>query len=966
MDLPHNDEYWPGADHFVVSDSSDGLSTIFYPRGRDGITARFPSRVVVRYLASELHSAPGFCPAGADAEPRKVPTGSSSRGTVLRTFVRIMAWDPLWIVQRHPHFAALLGPAPEADWERPEICQAPDIIHGCFDPIHTCERCCDLSKGPMGDTVCWAGWMTYQKCCGPASRRWGGCGWRTGADLWAHDYYSLTPPRLHSAAQCQQRCEEDPDCGGFTYIPRGWNPTGCQLPLAAILSLRYTCLLRAGADLPPTPHRGMIWGPRDCEVGNPDDECFELGGDRLSYELEIRHNVPDALACRALCRERGACQAFAYYPHDYDGETRPGCILPTAVHAYWETRCLLKSVVTGGSEELFLPLGSAISGVRQCVPAAPWFEGASPSRRKGESVLAVDGNYSLEGCYTRGPWRFDFDAEYIVTGVVFWTGGVSDLHYRPLRRYVVSLVGVNGSASDEAICGTADETPAGRPSRVSCEPSASSARGLLVRAFAGTSKGIEEEVDFSLCEVELRVEPVPCTDLINEALLVGAWEVRIFNPGGARLLPTSSPAASACERRGGSLISVAARGDRAVCAEASCAPTACLEAFDTNIQAYADFSGFSVWDASIEKAADLCGQLDGPSGTGRFFEATVRVHEAATEDGGGGAVATMHFGFCAPGICIDDAAAAVASRIAGGKGVVPSQLPPGTTISIQNVRLFARWEDVDLDFLVAGFARSGTHSVQGNLAKHPACQVSREELTFNWGFLPMRAQIDGYNRIFQQDDVRDGTEPKGRLLRGGKGEGVVLSSRLLRLLARAPKLRLIVVVREPVEWLESIYNLRALGCRQQGHCPSIPTLDDVILNGASFEDVRVDYAEHSRAVEDAIRYFPPSSGRLLLLEFELLRARPQEFFDRICDFLGIAHFPANFSFDRYAQGDRKAYTADGTKADLCADSRLRPALTALKERLAGRDEHRRLAQLLATAGAPWVSSRLLLGRTHCD
>lgn len=42
----------------------------------------------------------------------------------------------------------------------------------------------------------------------------------------AHDYYSLTPPRLHSAAQCQQRCEEDADCGGWTYFPEASRSSG--------------------------------------------------------------------------------------------------------------------------------------------------------------------------------------------------------------------------------------------------------------------------------------------------------------------------------------------------------------------------------------------------------------------------------------------------------------------------------------------------------------------------------------------------------------------------------------------------------------------------------------------------------------------------------------------------------------------------------------------------------------------
>lgn len=871
------------------------------------------------------------------------------------------------MVRRYPHFAALAGPAPAAEWDRPRPCDAEDVTHGCFDEEHSCERCCDLNKGPAGDNLCWAGWMTYQKCCGPASRRWAGCGWQRGADYWAHEYYSLTPPRLHSAAQCQQRCAEDPDCGGWTYFPKDWQPHACRLPLAAVLAMRRSCLLRQslGEDVLPTPHRGVLWGPRDCrDPADPLGGCLVHGVDRLSLEMEISQGVADARACRSLCQQRDGCKAFAYFPADYAGDVDDSCIMPPAAYVFWHTRCLLKSHATHAEREWFVPMGNVVHGSRSCLVAAPWLQRrieALEQAGKGELLpdvfLAVDGDYGRSHCSRSNPWRVDFDAEYEVFGVTMWLGDLASLQDRELRTYTVSLVAVRDGQELEVLCGQSSESSAARPLAVACGAGAvGGVRGLVVRADGrGAGGGL---TPLALCEVEAVVEPVRCEAVIAEAVTIGAWERRVFPPGAARQLPASSSAGQACERYGGGLVAVEAKGGAAVCVEATCIPSTCLETFDARWQEFAAVSGLSLWDPNLEVAAERCDALGGD-----YYEVTVSVY-GATADGSEPVPAIMHFGFCAPGDCGEDAAATIALRLAAGRGVVLEHLPPGTQVSIQNVRPFARWEDVKLDFLIAGFARSGTHSVQGNLALHPECHISEKELTFNWGSLPMRGQVHEYERYFATPPAASNSPAAAPRLRGGKGEGVALSPRLLRLLRKVPNLKLVIVLREPVEWLESLYNLRARGCRQDSHCAGeVPSIDQVILEGARFEDVRVEYAELAQSVEDALTHFPPDSGRLLVLEFELLRARPREFFDRLCDFLGISRFPANFSFTAHATDDRKAYTADGTKADLCS----RPtALAALRQRLAARGEHRRLAELLARAGAPWVSSRLVLGKDHCD
>lgn len=199
---------------------------------------------------------------------------------------------------------------------------------------------------------------------------------------------------------------------------------------------------------------------------------------------------------------------------------------------------------------------------------------------------------------------------------------------------------------------------------------------------------------------------------------------------------------------------------------------------------------------------------------------------------------------------------------------------------------------------------------------------------------------------------------------GGKGEGVAFNARIVRQLSRVPGLKIIVVVREPVEWLESLYNLRMLArcpiADLEGEkCQRVPSLEDVILHRAIFDDVRVQDTLFSRVLQPLHSKFPQ---RLLLLEFELLRLQPAEFFRRICEFLGIQDFPLNISFIEGGRTDRHDYALHPRKANLCLEKN-QPLRDALRLLLEG--EHRRLTELLA-AFNPWVSSRLIMNRTHCE
>ncbi|CAJ1393076.1 unnamed protein product [Effrenium voratum] len=919
MNLPHHDDYWPGADYFVVSDAP--YRTLFYPEGPDAGVRRFPAHSVIRYDAQAVHSAPGFCPASM---PGAAP--------VLRTFLRVHAYDPLWSIQRLAHFAPLLQPPGPSEWRRPTPCEAEDVVKTCFDELHPCERCCDLSKGPLGDSACWAGWMNYQKCCGPASRLWAGCGWRRGADLFAHEFFSLEPPRLHSAAQCQQRCQEDSGCGGWTHFPENWEPIGCSLPVAAILGLRRVCVLRITAQAPPTPHAGLIWGPRDCpEPGG----CLQIGVDQVGHDMAFLKEVPDAAACRKQCQDTEECRAFTYFPDSYVGDASPRCVMPAALLVWFQNRCLLKIGATLPVEEpQWLPMGNVVSSGRGCPPARPWL-------RSNGSDPAVDGDYRREHCVTRQPWRLELDAAYTVTRIMLWTGALSTLPWREPLVYEVMLA----ADGEDIFCGLAEESLGGHAVVVHCSETAA---GRAVQAVIVRSAG----EDFSLCEIELQVAPVPCSSLLEKAFTIHGHAALLFPPGQARLSELPG-AGEACERTGGSFVEL--QGGKVICVEAGCAPSKCLEDFDAHTEIYAPLAVLGLWNPKLENAALGCDSIQ-QAPKGRMYEATIMIFNGGRSDVGGEEM-TTHWCFCAPLNCADNDAAAVATRLVARQGLTWEALQPNSEVELRNVRALARWEDVKLDFLIAGFARSGTHSVRGNLMQHPEVKIAEQELTFNWAALPQQLQVWNYMANFREE-----SRPR---LWGGKGEGVALSRRVLRLASKIPNLRLIIMVREPVEWLESLYNLRKFECLYHKTCPEIPTLEDVVLHGATFEDVKAEDAFLSQSLEQAVKFFPPSSGRLLLLEFELLRSRPREAFDRITTFLGLRAFPPDFEFSRHATEDRQAYDSMGQRESLCSE-RLLPVLEVFKERMARNQEHARLVALLAQAGAPWVSSRLLLNRTHCD
>ena len=186
----------------------------------------------------------------------------------------------------------------------------------------------------------------------------------------------------------------------------------------------------------------------------------------------------------------------------------------------------------------------------------------------------------------------------------------------------------------------------------------------------------------------------------------------------------------------------------------------------------------------------------------------------------------------------------------------------------------ARREGVGLpNFLVIGAMKAGTTSLYHYLAAHPQIFMSAiKELDFfvetgNW-----KRGIDWYGRQFQgagQDEVAIGEAStaysKYPIVRG-------VPERIARYF---PDMRLIYIVRNPIERIRSHYEHRvAVGDERE-------TLDQAILNNPLY----LNCSRYALQIQQYIRHFPIE--RLLLITSEDLRHSRQSTMRRVYSFLGV-------------------------------------------------------------------------------
>jgi hypothetical protein len=198
-------------------------------------------------------------------------------------------------------------------------------------------------------------------------------------------------------------------------------------------------------------------------------------------------------------------------------------------------------------------------------------------------------------------------------------------------------------------------------------------------------------------------------------------------------------------------------------------------------------------------------------------------------------------------------------------------------------------------FLVIGAMKSGTTSLFHYLQDHPEIFMSPlKEVDFfaaeaNWG-----RGLDWYRRQF------DGAEPGVRAI----GEASTSYSKYPeyagvpeRIAEILPDVRLVYVVRDPIERIRSHYQHRSLVGAERA------PLEEAVLADPRY----VDCSRYAFQIEQYLRVFPRE--RLLVVASEDLRSDREATIRRIYGFLGVdpSHVPSTLEREFYRTDERAAY-----------------------------------------------------------
>ena len=194
-----------------------------------------------------------------------------------------------------------------------------------------------------------------------------------------------------------------------------------------------------------------------------------------------------------------------------------------------------------------------------------------------------------------------------------------------------------------------------------------------------------------------------------------------------------------------------------------------------------------------------------------------------------------------------------------------------------------------LDFLIAGFPRSGTSTTLANLQRERDVHVSDKQMTFNYPPVLRLEDIESF-RADLREAVREATEKVGDVLIGFKSENFAFSRHFEFFCRSLPDMKLLFLIRDPIRWLQSMFNMRVhTRCKLEGvgsaGCGGGIEHDflAVAAGEKNFEDaVRVRFSE---ILEKIFRSC--GRNRVLVLEFELLKQHPAAFFRIVRRFLGL-------------------------------------------------------------------------------
>ncbi|MCB9672853.1 MAG: sulfotransferase [Alphaproteobacteria bacterium] len=172
------------------------------------------------------------------------------------------------------------------------------------------------------------------------------------------------------------------------------------------------------------------------------------------------------------------------------------------------------------------------------------------------------------------------------------------------------------------------------------------------------------------------------------------------------------------------------------------------------------------------------------------------------------------------------------------------------------------------DFIVVGAAKCGTTTVASQLARHP--QI----------FMTDPKEPGYFSGLMDEARYRALFEDAGERL---KGEATTAYSRMhafpgvpAKMFAECPDLRLIYLIRHPVERIKSAYAMRLRDGRSEG------PLHQVIRKNLEY----IDTSRYGRQMEHYLDYF--DRPQFLILRLEDLKEDPESQYLRMFEFLGVS------------------------------------------------------------------------------
>lgn len=227
-----------------------------------------------------------------------------------------------------------------------------------------------------------------------------------------------------------------------------------------------------------------------------------------------------------------------------------------------------------------------------------------------------------------------------------------------------------------------------------------------------------------------------------------------------------------------------------------------------------------------------------------------------------------------------------------------------------SMKFYYRWLTSPLrrlpDFIIIGAQKSGTSSLFYYLSQHPSIKVSVTKEVHYYNYYAKQGKGIGWYKSFFPLALRSINKKTGE----ASPYYLFDESAAARLQRDIPDIKLIALLRNPVDRAFSAYNMNAA----QGNRDGVRTFEQAIANSdLSMEasQIYLQRGEYARHIKSWFKYF--SRNQFLFIKSERFFEDPQSVLLQVYDFLGIdTVYPNNLRAQQV-----------GTYSDLSAQTRTR-------------------------------------------